>query len=146
MEEQIDNAVAAALASELDPPANYFERLFEPPHFEPTENPRKYRNRDGSSSTTIASVILPLRGCHVAVGGTISLQHSGRKGTAPVAVFRFRGSQFKPLDDAANTELVAYRRWIVGQFSAKKNGTVNVGLNASGVPIKVDGWTDEDDE
>lgn len=131
----------AATAADSNP----FRDLFEDPHFEPVENPRKYRNRDGSRVVNLANVQIPLKAANAVIGGTIRLRWTGAK-SKPTAEFSFKAGGLRALDDAAQVRLLEYRRWIASQYAAHQKGTVTVGASAASVPINATGWTDDEDD
>lgn len=136
-------ATAAANAANMNP----LRDLFDAPHFEPVENPREYPNRDGSRVTDIANVFLPLKGTNIVVsGGRIRLRQ--RSKTSPAyAELAFRaGVGLKPLDDAAASDLLDFRRWIAQQYAEHTKGAVTIGVSAAGIAIKASGWSSDEAE
>lgn len=123
--------------------------MFDAPHFEPVESAKIYKNRDGSKVVAIANVILPYKVTNAITPGRIYLNRFPNRKLAPVAEFKLKG--IKPLDEAANAALGAFRKWVVEQFVSKQNGPLTVGINAAAVKMAGDtgiDWdsADEDDE
>lgn len=140
--EQIENAVAAAVA-EGEPKGSKFLRLLDTPHFTPVQNQRKYTNRDGSSVVTVANVQIPIKGLNATLAGSIKLTKYPKR--PAVASFAFKAGGPVPLDDAANAELIAYRKSIAELYAKGQNGPISVGVSADAVAVKVDGFDDDDE-